>query len=56
MLPTKKSGQKGGSWALVAKYKVMHLGNANEVHKILHSELVVTAQETHVGSSVKNSL
>lgn len=50
------SDQKGGSWALVAKYKVMHLGNANEVYTILHSELVVTAKEIHVGSSIKSSL
>lgn len=54
--PQEKVGQKGGSWALVAKYKIMHLGNANEFYMILHSELVVTTQEIHVGSSIKSSL
>lgn len=34
----------------------MHLGNANEVYTILHSELMVTAKEIHVGSSIKSSL
>lgn len=48
------SGQKGGSCALVEKYEVMHLGKTNEAYMILHSELVVTTQESHPGIPVKN--
>lgn len=54
-VPTKMSGWRGGSCALVENYKVMHLGKTNVAYMILRSELV-TSQESHLGVSINSSL